>query len=343
MSFDSLSQIVTLPMAMQCAAVDLHFTEAGGDVLVSLDAINESGVPVASWAQLRVQRAAIKVDGSATRVTWPVPVMLAANTQCAVTVAASDATTSLQIGQLGEQATTGGLVTAAQAAIGQLVHVNPAGLVTRYASRMMKFSMLGVKYTEPTKTVRVGSVPVVNATAVIVNAGADQPAGDSRVTFTVQLMDANGVVVREMLADSGQGIQLTEPHTGTAAVNATLRLGGGEFGPVLQPGTVLAVGTLLTTGTYVTTALQTNGGSDLRVIFDADIPGGAGVKVDAQLNDAGAWIAVPWESSSPQTAGSIELLHRKTGLVAQSIRLRLTLTGSTTARPKVRNLRAVVV
>lgn len=341
--FDSLSQPITMPVTTQVAGSDLFFTQAGGDVLVSIDALDDTGMPAASWAQQRLARDAIKVDGSATRVTWPAPVLVQANTMFVLTVAASDPETSLQVGQIGEQAAGGGLVTAAQAAVGQLIHINPSGIVTRYASRMMKFNLLGVLYSEQTKTVRVGTVPVANATALVVNAGANQPAGDARVTYAVQLLNEQGAVVQEMQADTGQALQLAAPHTGSAAVNATLKVGAGGLGPVLEPGTVLAVGSLLQSGEYITPAFQTNGGGELRVIFEAEIPGGAGVAVAAQINDAGAWVAIPWESSSPQTAGVIELNHRKTGLVAQSLRLKLTLTGSTTARPKVRNLRAVVL
>lgn len=343
MSFDSLSQIITIQKITQCAAVDLFFMQAGGDVLVSIGPINESGLPSAVWDEQRVAKAAIRVDGSATRVVWSVPVLVPANTQCAITVSSGDAETSLQVGQLGEQATAGGWVTAAQAAIGQMVHINPSGVATQYPKRMLKFDLLGVVYTEQTKTLKVGTVAVENATALLLNAGSNQPAGDARVSYAIQLLSQNGTVVQEMQADSGQPLALSAPHTGSAVVNATLRVGAGGLGAVLEPGTVLAVGSLLQSGTYITPAFQTGGGGDLRVIFEADIPGGAGVAVDMQINDAGQWIAVPWESSSPQTAGTIEMMHRKTGIAAQSLRLRLTLTGNTTARPKVRNLRAAVL
>ena len=343
MSFDSLSQIVTPATVMQCAAVDLFFTVAGGDVLVSFGPLDEAGLPASAWVQQRVEKAAIKIGGVATRVKWPAPVLVAANTACAITVAAADTTTSLEVGQVGEKSTAGGWVTAAQAAIGQLVHINPSAIVTKYATRMLRFDLLAVSYTELVKTVKVGQVAVQNATALVVNAGADQPAGDARIAYAVQLYNAANELTQEMQTDSGQPLQLAAPHTGTAVVNATLRVGEGGLGAVLEPGTVLAVGSLLTEGTYITPSFFTGGGSDLRVIFEADIPGGAGVKVDAELNNGGAWQQVPWESSSPQTAGSIELLHRKTGIVAQSMRLRLTLTGGTSARPKVRNLRAAVL
>ena len=51
MSFDSLSQIVTLPVITQCAAVDLFFSQAGGDVLVSIGPLDESGLPSGTWSE----------------------------------------------------------------------------------------------------------------------------------------------------------------------------------------------------------------------------------------------------------------------------------------------------
>jgi hypothetical protein len=103
------------------------------------------------------------------------------------------------------------------------------------------------------------------------------------------------------------------------------------------------VGSLLQSGTYISPVIATAGGTELRVIFEGTIPAGAAVAVHAQLAGSEAWTVVPYLSSSPQTAGTIELTHRLQGMSAASLRLRLTLTGTTTARPLVDNLRAVVL
>ncbi|QIL80816.1 virulence-associated protein [Diaphorobacter sp. HDW4A] len=343
MSFDSIVQIITPTAVMQCAGANLFFAAAGGDVLVSMCMLDENGQLGNVMARARLGVQAIKTNGEATRCLWDAPVLVSANVPLALVVDASDTITSVHVGQYGEQNQTGGWVTAPQATIGTYWQTNASGITTRYANRMLRFELLAVRYTEQNKTLIIGSQAVVNATSLMVNAGAQQPASDARITYKLELLTQAGAVVRSMDVDSGQTVQLSEPHTGTARLSATMRVGASGLGAVLEPGTVLAVGSLLESGTYITPAIASSGGTDLRVIFEGDIPGGSGVMVEAQLNDAGAWVAVPWESSSAQTAGVIELHHRKQAINAQSLRLRLTLSGTTTARPKVRNLRAVIL
>ena len=343
MSYNSISQKFTPATSLQCAAVELFFVEAGGDVIVSLGELDESGLPGLAWVQKRVAQAEIQTGGVATRVVWDAPALLAANTAYAITVSAADTVTSLMVGQVGEQSQGGGWVTAAQAAIGELISVNPSGIATSYSTRMLQFDLLAVSYTEQQRTVVVGAQAVVNATALMVNAGAAQPEGGARITYRLDLLDGVGDVVQGFGVDTGQIVQLSAPHTGSVRLSATLRVGESGLGAVLEPGTVLVVGSLLAEGTYITPSINTASGNDASVIFEADVPGGAAVAVHAQLDGAAAWVPVPWETSSAQTAGVIEIHHRLPAFDADAIRLRLTLSGNTAARPKVRNLRAAIL
>ena len=59
--------------------------------------------------------------------------------------------------------------------------------------------------------------------------------------------------------------------------------------------------------------------------------------------DGAPWVEVPYLSSSPQTVGTFELTHELDNVSAERLRVRLTLSGSHTARPALRNLRAVVL
>ena len=343
MSYSTLIQITTPQAAQQCAALDLYFTAAGGPVIVTLGPLDDAGLPAPAQAQQRLEMGQIKTDGTATRVLLAAPVLLQARTSYAICVSAADTTTALAVAQVGEAGIAGGWITAPAADVGQLLEVNASGIVTRHSNRMLRFDMLAVQYTASSKTVTLGTQAVDRATMLLVNAGAQQPDAGARIGYAIALLDGSGAVARSIAADSGQPVRLDTPHTGDVTVKATLRVGSSGLGPVLEPAPALAVGSLLDSGDYITPVIATAGGTDLRVIFEGDIPPGAAVAVHAQIAGSSAWQIVPFASSSPQTAGIIEMTHRLQGVNGTGLRLRLTLTGTSTARPKVHNLRAAIL
>lgn len=344
MSYSTITQTITPTAAQQCAAVDLYFAGCGGPVVAAIALLDDAGLPGTPLASLRLEPVQIKTDGAATRVTWPAPALLDAKASYALCVSAADTDTAVQVAKVGEASQVGGgWVTAAQAEIGQLQEINASGIVTRFSDRMLRFELLGVKYASSSKTVELGAQNVENATALLLNTGAIQPDPTARISYAMDLLDADGAMLRSIEADAGQAVRLDQPHTGTVRVKATLRVGETGLGAVLEPASQLGVGSLLQSGTYITPAIATAGGTELRVIFEGTIPAGAAVAVHAQLGASEQWTEVPYLSSSPQTAGTIELTHRLQGINAASLRLRLTLTGTPTARPLVDNLRAVVL
>lgn len=344
MSFNTITQTIVPPAAQQCAAADLYFTAAGGDVIVALGTLDDAGLPSPPLVQKRLPLASIATTGAATRVLWDEPVTLQANTNYALSVSAADSSTALQVAQAGEASADGsGWVTAAAATIGALQQINLAGTVTRYTGRMLRFALLAVQYTEQAKTITLGEQAVEGATDLMLLAGAAQPDASARITYALELLDGLGDVKQTIAMDAAQPVMLDAPHTGTVRAKATLRAGDSGLGAVLQPGTLLAVGSLLTECTYITPAIATAGGDDLRVIFEANLPAGSAVAVHAQLAGDPDWVPVPYAASSPQTAGTLEITHRLEGVAAASLRLRLTLTGTTKARPQVTNLRAAVL
>lgn len=345
MSYSTIIQNLTPAEAQQCAGVDLYFVACGGPVIVSLAPLDDAGLPGDEMAGQRLEMQQIATDGTATRATWPAPVLLKSKGGYALCVSAADTATAVQVAKVGEasQAVGGGWVTAAQAEVGQLQEINASGIVTRYSDRMLRFEMLGVKYTSNSKTVELGTQDVQNATALLLTTGAVQPDPTARITYTMDLLAQGGTLLRSIEADAGQAVRLDAPHTGAVRVHAMLRVGESGLGAVLEPASLLAVGSLLASGTYITPSIATAGGSELRVIFEGTIPAGAAVAVHTQLGADPEWVEVPYLSSSPQTAGTIEITHRLQAITAPSVRLRLTLTGNTNARPFVDNLRAVVL
>ena len=344
MSSSTIVQTVTPAAALQCAGLDLHFAAVGGPVIVVLSELDDAGMPGIAAVVRRLEPAQINVAGLATRVTWPAPVLMRARTGYAISVSAADTQTALEVAQVGEASQGGGgWVTAAQAEVGQMLEINASAIVTRHTNRMLRFELLAVQYTANSKTVTLGTQAVANATSLMLNAGASQPEPTARISYALELLDAGGALQQTIEADVGQPVKLSAAHNGSVRVRATLRVGDNGLGAVLDAAPLLLVGSLLNAGTYITPSIATAGGTDLRVLFVGDIPAGAAVAVHMQVAASQQWQEVPYLSSSQQTAGSIEITHRLQGINATSLRLRLTLTGTTTARPKVRDLRAVIL
>lgn len=340
MSYNNLAQNITAQGGLQSAGTNLYFAAAGGDAVVSIAAIDENGLPADTLAQVRVGLDSIKLAGQPTTVLWPQPLLLQQGTSYALCVACADADTQLQVAKIGAANMAGGLVTAAQAAIGALVHINPSGVVTKQEGRMLRFDMLAASYTAQQRSVVLGTVDVENAASLTINAGAQQPEAAARISYLLELLDNAGNAQQTITVDTAQPVRLPAVFTGAVRITATLRVGAAGLGAVLEPGTVLVVGQLNPEGTYISPAITTGGGDDLRVIYEAEIPAGSAVEAHVQTDGANDWTPVPFDSSS-NAAGVVEVRHRLQGIAATAQRLRLTISGSTNARPKLRNLRAV--
>ena len=113
---------------------------------------------------------------------------------------------------------------------------------------------------------------------------------------------------------------------------------------MLEPGIQLVVGSLQNAGDYISPMLGAGGVVDVRVTLEAYLPAGTSLQLHALADAPGAvWTEVPYLSSSPMTAGVMELTYRLEDFAAERLRLRITLHGSFNARPWVTNLRTVVL
>lgn len=336
---DPLAQTFTLDADTQCAGIDLVFTAKGtSDVLVELRE-TQSGLPTGALVLAhRVPSSAIQLDAE-TRIAWP-PVMLQAAREYAVVIGTDDAVTALAIAELGKWDTaTGAYVTGQPYQIGVLLSSANANTWTPHQDRDLVFRLLGPAYTQAERVIELGTATLEGATDLMVMGHAERPAADTPAVF--ELVFEGGQVLQ--LAD-GQVVWLAEPYTGEVQVRA--RLGANAtLGAVLQPGVQLIAGAIAPTGDYVSRWLGAGGASSrLKVVFQAEIPSGSAVHVHAQTDAPGApWVLVPYVSASEATAGVREFTHELPEFAGARVRVRLTLTGGTAARPTVGNLRAVVL
>lgn len=338
--FDPLAQTFVLDVATQLAGIDLWFTAKGGPVVVQIRETS-NGVPTSTVVvEQRVPLDAIQL-GQFTRVTW-VPAMLQAKREYAVVVLCDDATTALAIAELGKQDPTQGYVTSQPYQVGVLLSSSNASTWTAHQDRDLTFRLLGAQYTETERVIDLGTADLVDATDLMILGFAERPSAAANLTFDLEFPPAlNSEVVR--LTD-GQVIWLAAPFTGQVKVRARIT-GDATAAAILGPGVQLIAAKIEPSANYITRTVSASGNNRVLVVYEGDIPGGSSVQVHAQANAAGApWVAVPYLSASTNTAGVREITHELAGFAAATgLRVRLTLTGSTTARPYVGNLRVVVL
>ena len=113
---------------------------------------------------------------------------------------------------------------------------------------------------------------------------------------------------------------------------------------MLFPGTQLVSGQVSETADYVSRAIPAGNNARVRVIFDALIPAGASVTVAASGVDAGdTFQAVAYQSSKAMGDGWMEMTHELASISEAMVKVKLTLGGNSAARPRVRNLRVIVL
>lgn len=348
MLFNAIFQTIKCPSTHQSAGKNLYFSACGSKVIAYLTTINSAtGLPDQVLAECHLAQDAIPTNGQPAKALWPAPVLMTEGVDYALVLQCNDAGTALQTAQVGKanNNSAGQLVTASPV-LGLLTRITAAGAAAPIAGTVLRFDMLTVQYAAPEQTIFLGTEDVEDATMLAVNAGAAAPEAAARTTYLLELYDPVAAkVVDSYKVDAMQPVGLRTPFTGQVRVSATLRVGTNGLGAVLEPGTMLLVGALQPNGSYITPAIATNGGTLLRVIYEADLPSGSACAVHMQVDGQVNWTLVPIDAAASGTnsVGVIEIHHKLTGINAAAVRLRLTPAGTPTARPYVRNLRAVVL
>ena len=336
---DPLAQTFTLAATRQVTGCDLWFAARGSsDVLVQLREADLGFPTQRVLTESRIKPAAIATGGAPTRVQWPV-VLLEAEREYAIVVMCDDATTALSVAELGAfDEAAQRWVTAQPYQIGVLLSSSNASTWTAHQDRDMAFVLLAAQYTQAERTIDLGTVAVADATDLLVQAFVRRPSAAAGALFRLTLDGG-----RQITVAPGQAAALEQRYSGNVQAHALLSADG-DLAAVLEPGVQLIAGSLQTSGTYISPLINAGDNVRLRVVFEADLPAGSALQVHMQSDADGApWVEVPYLSSSPQTVGTFELTHELDNVSAERLRVRLTLSGSHTARPALRNLRAVVL
>ena len=96
--------------------------------------------------------------------------------------------------------------------------------------------------------------------------------------------------------------------------------------------------------TYISRAIKCGAGVRVKVVYDATIPSGATVVAHYQSSDVlGTWVLLPQTATLLLDNGAVEVTHELAGITATMVNIRLTMTGTTAARPIIKNLRFMTV
>lgn len=338
-NIDPLAQTFILDKAVQLAGVDLWFTARGATgVRVQIREV-VSGLPTrVVLAEAIVDASQIVVTGGGhTRVLFDAPLALAASTEYALVILCNDADTALAIAEMGGYDATRQQWVAAQSYVeGVLLSSSNASTWTAHQTRDLTFRLLGAEYAAGVNTLSLGACQIEAATDLILMALAETPSSTSRVEYELTLPDGSTMTVAE-----GQSVRLSSQMTGQISVKAKLS-GDSEASPVLWPGSQILAGSLQAEGTYYSRSITARNASRAIAIFSADIPSGASVSCEIQI-DSGEWQPMSQTKATPQGDGYVEYTFSQNLDQAELAKLRLTLKGSLLARPMVYDLRFMTV
>lgn len=337
---DPLAQTFSLPVNTQVAGVDLWFaatptTQTNVQIRGTTVGFPDQNI----IADVVVNPSSIVTDGTHTRVSFSTPVLLLAGVEYAIVVLCGDAVGALSVAEIGKfDSTAQKWITDQPYSVGVLLSSSNASTWTAHQDRDLTFRLLAADYTATTRTISLGNVAVTSITDLLLMSYAERPNGSTDVKYTLTLPSGTVITV-----DDGQPIQLPAAVTGNIAVNAVLK-GTATASPVLHPGTQLVVGQVGTTADYVTRAIPGGTSVKVKVIYEAFIPSGATVTAQYKGPDGGdVWAALPQIASSAADDGFFEFIHEVTGVNEASVQIKLILTGTTAARPRVRDLRTFVM
>jgi hypothetical protein len=220
--------------------------------------------------------------------------------------------------------------------VGVLLSSSNASTWTAHQDRDLTFRLLEGVFTAGTIQIAMGSAEVDGATDLVVLALDERPTAATLVEYELTMPDGGVYTI-----DHSQPMRLPAPVTGAISVAAKLK-GTAEAVPLLWPGAELLAGAVSQSADYYARSIPALDAVKAVLVYDAEIPSGATVTPEIQI-DGGDWEALADPATVQQGDGLVEYGYEAELSGATLIKLRMTLTGSTSARPSVRNIRFMAI
>lgn len=339
--YDPVAQTFYLDEMRQTVGVDLFVVKKGTTPITVHIRETSNGYPAQTVVAEATLRPAAITAGAWNRWTFPMPTTLLAGTEYAVVVMCGDAVAEIGICEMGKWGIESQRwVTSQNPNVGVMFTSSNNSTWTAHQDKDIAMKLLVARYTQTSRSIGLGHVVTNTHTDAVVLASADVPNDATRFSVT---LDPPGKQLIE--TGDGQAVQFAPAVTGnmpvTAIITATQKVSA-----VLLPGTQIALGLLQNTGTYISRAFDADAAeSNVRVTFEAILPSGSNVRVYlADETDPASWGEI-FQDGTPIALGDgrYEFTYRKADFNKARCRVRLVLSGTTSARPQVMNLRASVI
>lgn len=337
-NYDPLAETFTLTQSRHIAGIDLMFIAKGGSRVTVQIRETAVGFPNKTViAQASVNADDININGTFTRVLFDNPVYLGSGVEYAVVILTDDAVTSVGVAELGKYDSAHSTWVTSQAySTGVLLSSSNASTWTAHHDLDLCFRLLACKFTETNHVINLGDILTSNHTDYLTLANVERPSALCNAEFVYTDNGGNVTTIPEDVPAA-----LSIPVNGNVSLGLRLK-GTATNSPVVYPGIQAAVGTISATADYVTRSITAGTQVKVSVIFEKNTPGASSIAVYVQNNDS-TWQLVQLEEGASIGDGWVECKHVVENFTAASTRVKLVLTGSTSARPRVRNLKVVVV
>lgn len=367
-SFDPLAQTFMLGETTQLAAIDLWFlswndvtrawdtTVGTTPVVVQLRDVR-IGLPTLDvFAESRLTAEQITQQMAANGfVRFPFsPVVLEANREYCFVAMCNDAVSQLALAGMDEfDTSTNRYVGVQPYTVGVLLSSSNNRTWTPHQKQDLTFRLLKaqIALADRTKTVDIGSVSFSSPVhSLLVLAAVDRPSSDTDVVFT--LSTGSGPTLVEYECYENQPISLVDTYTGTVHLSALLT-GTENLTPTLHRDITVVGGLRQEGSVYITRSMSTNLGvatdCNVSVYYDAFLPVGSGCTASIQNGEVAdepvfeAMIAPEVGATTDLGDGWIEYRWDYDALAQPDTRIKLELTGSWVAIPRIKNLRVVMI
>lgn len=337
---DPVAQTFSLPADRHISSIDLWFAVRGTSPVEVQIRETSNGFPTRTViARTSLPAASCNIGGAHTRFSFPVPLHLSADVEYAIVVLCNDAVAELSIAELGKwDSSTAHWVTSQPYQIGVLLTSSNASTWSASQDKDLTFRINAAYFSSTSKTQSLGTVNVTSATDLILRAFVYRPDSSCDVSFLLTFPDTTTLTVA-----ADQWVSLPAAVTGAIGIEAIFT-GTHTLSPVLLKDVQLISGNVGSSATYISRAIPAGASARVRVLFDALIPAGASVLAHVKGVDVGdSWVSVPYQNATALGDGWMEIEHELPSISETSLHVRLTLGGTTAARPRVRNLRVIIL
>lgn len=334
---DPLSQSFVLSEACQLAGVDLWFTARGSsNIVVQIRESTGRSTPAETvLGEQIIAPEAVELNNNATRILFKAPIMVQPDTEYCLVVMCDDGETSLAIAELGSSDPFYGQWVMSQPyQIGMLASSSNNAGWTLHQDKDMTFRLLKAEFDVAPLEIPLGKVAVEGVTDMLVMGVAEQPAAATRVEYLLTMPDGSVLTISDM-----QPVCFEQTVTGDVSIAARL-VCSTSMAPVLYPGTQFLAGVTAKEADYITRASPAGQNTRVKLIIDAFLPAGAGIK--ASSGGDGAWNEMTFQQSSPMDEGWQELVY-EAFTDEDIVRVKLDVSGKATARPLATNVRTTTI